>query len=73
MSERRQRDRRATDQPKPPCPRCGCDRSAVVDVPGVSTHAAVYCRRRECAECRHRWTTYESNFYPTPISGVAVS
>ena len=71
--ERRALDRRATDKPKPPCPKCGCERSSVVDVPGVTTIPAVYCRTRQCADgaCRHRWTTYELNSLPEkPISGV---
>jgi len=72
MSEWDGKERRASDRAKPPCPVCGCDRSVVVDSPGVSSLAEVYLRVRQCDECRARWRTYESNDCPQkPISGVA--
>lgn len=34
------------------CPVCHDDRNAIVEHRGTR-------RRRECSQCRHRWTTYE--------------
>lgn len=49
--------------PKLVCPHCTCDMSRVVSTEPVSliphaVHDGVR-RRRECAKCRHRYTTLE--------------
>ncbi len=38
------------------CPKCGCDRSSVVDSRGESRAIR---RRRECQDCGFRFTTFE--------------
>lgn len=38
------------------CPKCGLRRDRVVD---TRTRAGGTYRRRECRECRFRWTTLE--------------
>ena len=40
------------------CPKCGCDVSKVVDSRASEGNDAIR-RRRECAECSFRFTTYE--------------
>ena len=40
------------------CPKCGCQEDRVVDSRG-SREGATIRRRRECAKCGHRFTTYE--------------
>jgi transcriptional repressor NrdR len=40
------------------CPRCGHDEDRVLDSRPVRDGAAIR-RRRECASCQHRFTTYE--------------
>lgn len=71
----RRKAERASESPKPACPECGCDRSVVIDVPGItSAEPTAYRRMRECYECYHHWPTWESNEPPRkPISGVAPS
>lgn len=41
------------------CPSCGCLEDKVIDSRGVKDDRAVR-RRRECLQCAHRFTTYES-------------
>lgn len=41
------------------CPSCGCLEDKVIDSRGVKDDRAVR-RRRECLQCFHRFTTYES-------------
>ena len=40
------------------CPKCGVDDDKVLDSSGARDGAAIR-RRRECAACGHRFTTYE--------------
>jgi len=40
------------------CPKCGCQEDKVVDS-RASREGATIRRRRECAQCGHRFTTYE--------------
>lgn len=40
------------------CPKCGCQEDKVIDSRS-SREGATIRRRRECAECHHRFTTYE--------------
>jgi len=40
------------------CPKCGCQEDRVVDSRG-SREGSTIRRRRECAGCNHRFTTYE--------------
>jgi transcriptional repressor NrdR len=40
------------------CPKCGCQEDKVIDS-RASREGATIRRRRECAQCRHRFTTYE--------------
>jgi transcriptional repressor NrdR len=40
------------------CPKCGCQEDKVIDS-RASREGATIRRRRECAKCRHRFTTYE--------------
>jgi transcriptional repressor NrdR len=40
------------------CPKCGCQEDKVVDS-RASREGATIRRRRECAKCGHRFTTYE--------------
>ena len=40
------------------CPKCGCQDDKVVDS-RASREGATIRRRRECAKCGHRFTTYE--------------
>jgi transcriptional repressor NrdR len=40
------------------CPKCGCQDDKVIDS-RASREGATIRRRRECASCRHRFTTYE--------------
>ena len=40
------------------CPKCGCQDDKVVDS-RASREGATIRRRRECAACSHRFTTYE--------------
>ena len=40
------------------CPKCGVDDDKVLDSRGARDGAAIR-RRRECAKCGHRFTTYE--------------
>jgi transcriptional repressor NrdR len=40
------------------CPKCGCLEDKVIDSRS-SKEGATIRRRRECAECGHRFTTYE--------------
>lgn len=43
------------------CPKCGSERSKVVDsrkVPNAFLQGSI-SRRRECCECKTRFTTYE--------------
>lgn len=47
------------------CPKCGKDTN-VVDSRESEEGSAVR-RRRECSQCRHRFTTYERVDYPTLV------
>ena len=47
------------------CPICGCDENQVVDTRNVDNENAVK-RRRECANCHTRFTTYETCEFATP-------
>lgn len=40
------------------CPKCGCQEDKVIDS-RASREGATIRRRRECLNCRHRFTTYE--------------
>ncbi|MGO8763741.1 MAG: transcriptional regulator NrdR [Limisphaerales bacterium] len=40
------------------CPKCGCQEDKVIDS-RASREGATIRRRRECAQCAHRFTTYE--------------
>jgi len=40
------------------CPKCGCQDDKVIDS-RASREGATIRRRRECAQCSHRFTTYE--------------
>jgi len=40
------------------CPKCGCQEDKVIDS-RASREGATIRRRRECAKCGHRFTTYE--------------
>jgi len=40
------------------CPKCGCQEDKVIDS-RASREGATIRRRRECAGCNHRFTTYE--------------
>ena len=40
------------------CPKCGCQEDKVIDS-RASREGATIRRRRECSQCRHRFTTYE--------------
>ena len=40
------------------CPKCGCQEDKVIDS-RASREGATIRRRRECAACTHRFTTYE--------------
>ena len=40
------------------CPKCGCQDNKVIDS-RASREGATIRRRRECAGCHHRFTTYE--------------
>ena len=40
------------------CPKCGCQEDKVIDS-RASREGATIRRRRECAKCAHRFTTYE--------------
>jgi len=40
------------------CPKCGCQEDKVIDS-RASREGATIRRRRECAQCGHRFTTYE--------------
>ena len=40
------------------CPKCGCENLKVVDS-RPSDDGAIIRRRRECLNCKHRFTTYE--------------
>lgn len=40
------------------CPKCGCQEDKVIDS-RASREGGTIRRRRECLECRHRFTTYE--------------
>ena len=40
------------------CPKCGCQEDKVIDS-RASREGATIRRRRECAKCDHRFTTYE--------------
>ncbi len=40
------------------CPKCGCKDDKVIDS-RASREGATIRRRRECAACQHRFTTYE--------------
>ena len=40
------------------CPKCGCQEDKVIDSRS-SREGATIRRRRECAKCGHRFTTYE--------------
>jgi transcriptional repressor NrdR len=40
------------------CPKCGCQDDKVIDS-RASREGATIRRRRECAGCQHRFTTYE--------------
>ena len=40
------------------CPKCGCQDDKVIDS-RASREGATIRRRRECAQCQHRFTTYE--------------
>jgi len=40
------------------CPKCGCQDDKVIDS-RASREGATIRRRRECAKCAHRFTTYE--------------
>jgi transcriptional repressor NrdR len=40
------------------CPKCGCQEDKVIDS-RASREGATIRRRRECAGCSHRFTTYE--------------
>ena len=40
------------------CPKCGCQEDKVIDSRG-SREGATIRRRRECAKCSYRFTTYE--------------
>ena len=40
------------------CPKCGCQDDKVIDS-RASREGATIRRRRECAACNHRFTTYE--------------
>ncbi len=40
------------------CPKCGCQDDKVIDS-RASREGATIRRRRECAACQHRFTTYE--------------
>ena len=40
------------------CPKCGCQDDKVIDS-RASREGATIRRRRECAKCSHRFTTYE--------------
>ena len=40
------------------CPKCGCQDDKVIDS-RASREGATIRRRRECARCAHRFTTYE--------------
>lgn len=46
------------------CPKCGCERSSVVDSRG---EAQSIRRRRECQECQFRFTTFERIEYALPL------
>ena len=38
------------------CPKCGCDRSKVIDIRDTT---GMVKRRRKCPECGYRWSTVE--------------
>ncbi|RMD88203.1 MAG: transcriptional repressor NrdR [Candidatus Dadabacteria bacterium] len=46
------------------CPLCGCERSNVID---SRSSPEMIRRRRVCAECDHRFTTYERVEYVAPM------
>ena len=46
------------------CPKCGCERSSVVDSRG---EAQSIRRRRECQDCQFRFTTFERIEYALPL------
>ena len=50
------------------CPRCGCEESKVVDSRPSENNDAIR-RRRECASCGFRFTTYE-RCEEMPIVGI---
>lgn len=52
---------------RPPCPMCQSDRSRVVDTGQTDTVTGVLERRRQCLNCRSRWTTYEHNSRAVPL------
>jgi len=58
-TERRQTERRSPGAGlKMECPECGCSDSLVTNSRPTTTKSAIR-RRRQCAECGHRFTTYE--------------
>ena len=59
--ERRKQRRRVSDAPKPSCPFCGEQRSAVYRSGGNSWSTSdAYRRRRQCGSCGRDWPTSES-------------
>lgn len=50
------------------CIKCGCEESKVVDSRSISEGNSIR-RRRECLNCKNRFTTYEKIEY-TPISVI---
>lgn len=48
------------------CPECGSLNDHVLD--GRLKKNNIFRRRRECFDCDHRWTTYESNNRPQELS-----
>lgn len=41
------------------CPRCGCSESKVIDSRSTEDGSSIR-RRRECLQCQHRFTTFET-------------
>ena len=41
------------------CPRCGCSESKVIDSRSTEDGSSIR-RRRECFQCQHRFTTFET-------------
>lgn len=52
-----------------PCPRCLEGKSAIVS--SRPTEAGHIKRRRQCATCSYRWTTWESDVDPNTVRSLS--